>query len=100
MFRRGGAADGGITSGLRQGYAKKGSVKQNDDDLDKTPQIRNLMNLFIFLTFCGSIYLVAVYIKENIKKEIEIEQKYDVTVQQVDLDHRKIILTIVFIPLI
>ena len=33
MFRRGGSADGGITSGLRQGYAKKGSVQKVEDDV-------------------------------------------------------------------
>jgi len=30
MFRKGGSAGEGITSGLRQGYAEPGSVKQND----------------------------------------------------------------------
>ena len=33
MFRKGGSAEGGITSGLqspRQGYAMPGSVQQND----------------------------------------------------------------------
>jgi len=33
MFRRGGSAGGGITSGLRQGYAKKGSVQKVEDDV-------------------------------------------------------------------
>ena len=30
MFRKGGSADEGITSGLRQGYAEPGTVQQND----------------------------------------------------------------------
>ena len=30
MFRKGGSADEGITSGLRQGYEEAGTVQQND----------------------------------------------------------------------
>ena len=30
MFRKGGSAGEGITSGLRQGYEKAGDVEQND----------------------------------------------------------------------
>ncbi len=38
MFRKGGSAGEGITSGLRQGYAEPGSVQQ--DDVSRT-DIRN-----------------------------------------------------------
>jgi len=40
MFRKGGSAGEGITSGLRQGYEEAGNVKQND--LSKLNNIRDL----------------------------------------------------------
>ena len=40
MFRKGGSAGEGITSGLRQGYAEPGTVQQND--LSKLNNIRDL----------------------------------------------------------
>ena len=43
--------------------------RDTDEDIDeidenKTPNIRYLMNLFIFVTLCGSVYLLFLYIKE------------------------------------
>ena len=38
---------------------------ESDIDTSGQPQIRNLMNLFIFITFCGTVYLMFVYMKEN-----------------------------------
>lgn len=37
---------------------------EEDIDENKTPSIRYLMNLFIFVTLCGSVYLLFLYIKE------------------------------------
>ena len=60
MFRKGGSAEGGITSGLqspRQGYAQPGTVKQNDSSRQR---IMNAMganppkrNFYDFLTNFG-----------------------------------------------
>ena len=57
MFRKGGSAEGGITSGLqspRQGYALPGSVQQNDtsrqrimDAMGMAPPRRNFNDFLI-----------------------------------------------------
>ena len=41
-------------------------TEEDIDEIDenKTPNIRYLMNLFIFVTLCGSVYLLFLYIKE------------------------------------
>lgn len=41
-------------------------IGEDIDEIDenKTPNIRYLMNLFIFVTLCGSVYLLFLYIKE------------------------------------
>ena len=45
---------------------------EEDIDENKTPSIRYLMNLFIFVTLCGSVYLLFLYIKEA-KKNNAVE---------------------------
>ena len=45
---------------------------EEDIDENKTPSIRHLMNLFIFITLCGSVYLLFLYIKEA-KKNNAVE---------------------------
>tara|TARA_B100001248_G_C27393656_1_gene464016 strand:- start:394 stop:672 length:279 start_codon:yes stop_codon:yes gene_type:complete len=52
-------------------------LEEIEDDLEeidenKTPSIRYLMNLFIFVTLCGSVYLLFLYIKEA-KKNNAVE---------------------------
>ena len=45
---------------------------EEDIDQNKTTPIRYLMNLFIFVTLCGSVYLLFLYIKEA-KKNNAVE---------------------------
>ena len=49
-------------------------LEEDIDEIDenKTPSIRYLMNLFIFVTLCGSVYLLFLYIKEA-KKNNAVE---------------------------
>ena len=73
MFRKGGSAGEGITSGLRQGYETAGDVKQNDlSKIDlrnmDMQQIKDLAVLTDNLYLLNRMELLELQIKEEILK--------------------------------